>query len=71
MGDTPEFPAPLSRRWAFVVQLRQGSGFTSDSMVGRVEHIASGHATTFGALTELLQFMEQTMAAQSNAEDDD
>lgn len=60
MDDT-QFLALLSPHWAFVVQLRQGSGFIPDTVHGRVEHIVSGQATTFSSLAELLAFMEQTL----------
>jgi len=63
-------PPPLPRRSAFVVQLRQGSGFTPDTVIGRVEHIASGKATTFSALTQLLAFMEQTLESQERVDEE-
>lgn len=67
MDDTP-FPAPLSPHWAFVVQLRQGSRFTSDTLHGRVEHFVSGQANTFSSLAELLAFMERTLTSRAGAE---
>jgi len=59
-----QFPAPLPPHWAFVVQVRQGSGFTPDTLYGRIEHVVSGQATTFASLAELLAFMEKVLAGQ-------
>jgi hypothetical protein len=58
------FPAPLSPRWAFVVQLREGSTLTPEGMQGRVEHIVSGEATLFSSLEDVRAFMEHALAAQ-------
>ena len=55
----PRFP-----HWAFVVQVRQGSGFSPDTQQGRVEHIVSGQATTFTSLAELVAFIKQTVATE-------
>jgi hypothetical protein len=46
-----------------VVQLRQGTSFTSQHMQGRIEHICSGHAMTFSSLEEARAFMERVLAA--------
>jgi len=53
--------APLSPHWAFVVQLREGTGLTSEAMYGRVEHIATGQATLFTSLEEVRAFMAQVL----------
>ena len=55
-------PAPLSPQWAFVVQLRQGTPFTSEQIHGRIEHVISGQATTFQSLEEARAFMERVLA---------
>jgi hypothetical protein len=47
MKTPPPTDAPLSPRWAFVVQLRQGTTVTSEAVYGRVEHLVSGQATLF------------------------
>jgi len=67
--ETQEFLPPLSPHWAFVVQVRQGSGFTPDTFHGRVEHVVSGQATTFSSLAELLAFMEQTLTTHGRGKD--
>jgi hypothetical protein len=54
--------APLSPQWAFVVQLRQGTPLIANWMQGRIEHICSGHATTFTSLEEVRAFMEHMLA---------
>ena len=53
--------APLSPRWAFVVQLRQGTSLDSTTMQGRIEHVISGKATTFSSLEEARAFMERVL----------
>lgn len=53
--------APLSPRWAFVVQLREGTTLTSETIYGRVEHVVSGQAILFTSLEELRLFMEQVV----------
>jgi hypothetical protein len=62
MMKTPQLPAPLSPHWAFVVQVRQGSGLTPDTLHGRIEHLVSGQATLFASVEELLTFMQQVLA---------
>ena len=59
MTTTP--PAPLSPRWAFVVQLREGTALTPQGIQGRIEHIVTGQRTDFGSLGELLAFMVQVL----------
>lgn len=59
---TQTAPAPLSPRWAFVVQLRLGTPLTAEDMEGRVEHVASGQAATFKSLAQMRAFMEQILA---------
>ena len=60
---TATFPpdASLSPHWAFVVQLREGTALTAETLHGRVEHIVSGQATLFMSLEELLAFMAQVL----------
>jgi len=59
-SSTPE--APLSPRWAFVVQLREGTALTPEGLHGRLEHVVSGRATFFTGLEELLAFMAEVLA---------
>ena len=52
MTVTPTPDAPLSRHWAFVVQLREGTALTPEGLHGRVEHIVSGQATHFSSVED-------------------
>ena len=52
-----ESQAPLSPRWAFVVQFRVGTAVEAEDMTGRVEHVVSGQAAYFHSPEELLAFM--------------
>jgi hypothetical protein len=54
--------APLSVHYAFVVHFRVDSAVTRGRVAGRVEHIASGQATHFASLEELLAFIDQVLA---------
>src|SRR5215510_13925228 len=54
--------APLSPRWAFVVQLREGTALTPEGLHGRLEHVVSGRATFFTGLEELRAFMAEVLA---------
>jgi hypothetical protein len=60
--------APLSPRWAFVVQLRQGTPLTPEALCGRVEHVVSGQAALFGSLEEVRAFMERVLTQTENNE---
>jgi hypothetical protein len=53
--------SPLKPDWAFVLQLRQGTSFTSDNICGRIEHVVSGQACLFDSLEQARSFMELTM----------
>ena len=68
--DATRLPAQLSPHWAFVVQIREGSGFTPETLDGRVEHIVSGRATTFTKLGQLLDFIERTLASEERTEEE-
>jgi hypothetical protein len=58
--------APLSPRWAFVVQLREGTPLTPDAVCGRVEHVVSGQAALFRSLEEVRAFMERVLTQSEN-----
>jgi hypothetical protein len=62
MPQNAERYAPLSVHRAFVVHFRTNSDVTHGRMVGRVEHVASGQATHFASLEELLAFMARVLA---------
>jgi hypothetical protein len=59
-------PAGLPRPRAFVVQLASDAEPAGGTVRGRAIHIASGEASAFESITELLRFLE---AAISRAED--
>jgi len=53
---------PLSVHYAFVVHFRTNSAVTQGRVAGRVEHVASGQATHFASLEELLAFIARVLA---------
>ena len=55
-------PPSLSPHRAFVVQFRAETDVVAGHLVGRVEHIVSGQATTFQTLENLLAFMARVLA---------
>jgi hypothetical protein len=63
MPQDPEEQAPLSVHCAFVVHFRVNSDVAHGRLAGRVEHVASGQATRFASLEELLAFIAQVLAA--------
>lgn len=54
--------ASLAPHWAFVVQLREGSPLDAAQLQGRIEHVASGKATTFESVEQALEFMRQVLS---------
>ncbi len=58
----PEARPPRRPERAFVVQFRAGAGSEPERFAGRVEHIASGQATHFDALEELVAFITRVLA---------
>ena len=46
---------------AFVVQFHGEADIERGRVMGRVEHVASGRATHFGTLEQLLAFMAQVL----------
>ena len=61
MPQETEGQAPVSVHRAFVVYFRTNSAVTQGRVAGRVEHIASGQATHFASLEELLTFIDQVL----------
>jgi hypothetical protein len=68
MTATPTPDVPLSRHWAFVVQLREGTALTPEGLHGRVEHVVSGQATSFHSLADLLAFMARVLRQRRPAD---
>ncbi len=62
MPQETEGQAPVSVHRAFVVYFRTNSAVTQGRVAGRVEHVASGQATHFASLEELLAFMARVLA---------
>ena len=60
---TLEPSTPLSPHRAFVVQFRAETDVAAGHLVGRVEHMVSGQATTFHTLEDLLAFLASILAA--------
>ena len=58
----PLEPAPpLSPHRTFVVQFRAETNMAAEHLVGRVEHVVSGQATTFHTLECLLVFFARML----------
>lgn len=53
----------LPRQRAFVLQFRTQADLSRQHYVGRVEHVASGRATRFRSLDELLAFLAQVLSS--------
>jgi hypothetical protein len=53
---------PLSPHRTFVVQFRTETDVAAEHLVGRVEHVVSGQATTFHTLECLLAFFARMLA---------
>jgi len=54
-------PAQLTAKSAFVVHLAPTPSDAPDSVLGRVEHVASGEAQRFANLDELIGFMRSAL----------
>ena len=57
-------PFPVQR--AFVVQFAAETPLESERMQGRVEHVVSREATTFGSVPELLDFITLILEQAGN-----
>jgi hypothetical protein len=66
--DTMPSPAedgpPLPAARAFVVQLRGEAEVGRGHWVGRIAHVVSGQSARFETLSELVTFIERTLAAR-------
>ncbi len=62
-SQTTVADAPLAPHAAFVVHLREGTPVTTATIYGRVEHVATGAATSFHSLEEVRAFIDRVLAA--------
>ena len=65
MRDAPMFPTNR----AFVVQFAADADIARGALVGRVEHVLSGHAAHFHALDGLLDFMARVLTETATADE--
>lgn len=64
MATVPKTPeASLPPDAAFVLQLRSDTDVERGTIAGRVEHVASGRATRFSTIDELLSFIGRTLGS--------
>jgi hypothetical protein len=61
MGQRPASPASLSVHRAFVVEFDADADLQAGRVIGRVEHVVSGRATSFQSHETLLAFMAQVL----------
>jgi hypothetical protein len=61
MGQSLKPPASLSVHWAFVVEFDADADLQVGRVIGRVEHVVSGRATSFQSQEMLLAFMAQVL----------
>ena len=61
MGQPLTHPASLSVHRAFVVEFDADADLQAGRMMGRVEHVVSGRATSFQSHETLLAFMAQVL----------
>ncbi len=60
LKEQPSLPV----RRAFVVQFRAEAELEHDCFTGRVEHVASGEATRFSSVEELLAFFARVLGQE-------
>ena len=58
---------PLPPERAFVIQLRVALDGDPELFAGRAEHIASGEATGFDSVTDLLAFVRHMLAGHATS----
>jgi hypothetical protein len=61
MGQHLTHPASLSVHRAFVVEFDTDADLQAGRVIGRVEHVVSGRATSFQSQEMLLAFMAQVL----------
>jgi hypothetical protein len=61
MGQPLTHPASLSVHRAFVVEFDAEADLQAGRVMGRVEHVVSGRATSFQSQETLLAFMAQVL----------
>lgn len=69
MHVPPEDVRPLPMQRAFVLQLHAEADVAQGRIIGRVEHVLSGHTAHFQTLDELLEFLSRLLRAASGSED--
>ena len=67
----PEPVIPLPTDHAFVLQLQESRGRPGACRGGRVEHLATGHATRFTTTTELWDFIDRVLTAVTERRETD
>ncbi|MFQ6024329.1 MAG: hypothetical protein ACE5NW_16565 [Acidiferrobacterales bacterium] len=65
MHSPVDRPSSQSVHRAFVVQFRAETNVAHGSITGRVEHVASGEATEFHSLADLLAFIARVLVEVS------
>lgn len=65
----PPEQALLPPKWAFVVQLREGTPVSSADLTGRIEHIVSGERAHFVSIDAVLAFMRRMLAFKAIGSD--
>ncbi len=66
----PESVFPLPANHAFVLQLQESQDPPETCRAGRVEHLATGHATRFTTTTELWDFVDKVLTELKRREND-
>ena len=66
----PEPVTPLPADHAFVLQLHKSQS-PETCRAGRVEHLATGHATRFTTTTELWDFVDRVLTAVTERREQD
>ncbi|MDH3603105.1 MAG: hypothetical protein OEU26_26120 [Candidatus Tectomicrobia bacterium] len=61
MSSAADHPSPLSVQRAFVVQFRLDADPSQRRWTGRLKHVASGQATWFDTLDELMAFITRVL----------
>src|SRR5262249_18506054 len=63
-APTGNTDSPLPPYRAFIVQFHTETDVAQGRIIGRIEHLVSGHASHFVALNELLAFVERVLTTK-------